>query len=116
MDEPLPKFILLVPLNYNDGTEVPEDVILEFQEALYGLGGAFTIAGTVKGTYRMADGTRQSDELLQIWIGLEEELFPQLEQAVAQLGAKLGQESMYLERTGGMIHFIQPRPSRGGEP
>jgi len=115
MDEPLPKFILLIPLNYNDGTEVPQDVILEFQETLFALGGAFTSAGTVEGTYRMADGTRQSDELLQLWIGLKEELFAQLEQAVAELGAKLGQESMYLERTGRMIHFVRPRPARGGK-
>jgi len=114
MDEPLPKFILLVPLKYNDGTEVSHDVILEFQETLYALGGGFTSAGTVEGTYRMADGRKQSDDLLQLWIGLEEEFFPQLERAVAELGAKLGQESMYLERTGGMIHFVPPRPPRGG--
>lgn len=61
----------------------------------------------------MADGTRQTDHLLQFWIGLKEEYVPDLEQAVAELGAKLGQESMYFERTRSTIHFIPPKP--GGE-
>ena len=34
MDDPLPKFILLIPLRYNDGTKVPDEVILDFQEKL----------------------------------------------------------------------------------
>jgi len=114
MDDPLPKFILLVPLKYNDGRQVPKKVLLDFQEELYALGGGFTIAGTVEGTYRMADGTKQIDDLLQIWIGLDEEFFPHLERAVAELGAELGQESMYLERTGGTIHFIPPKSAKEG--
>ena len=113
MDDPLPKFILLIPLRYNDGREVPNEVILDFQEKLYALGGGFTIAGTVEGAYRMADGTKQIDHSLQIWIGLREECVPELELLVAELGAKLGQESMYLERTGGAIHFIPPRKPGG---
>ena len=113
MDDPLQKFILLVPLRYNDGAEVPNQVILDFQEKLFALGGGFTIAGTVEGAYRMADGTKRIDHSLEIWIGLKEEYVPDLEQAVAELGAKLGQESMYLERTGGMIHFIPPQRSGG---
>jgi len=112
MDDPLPKFILLVPLNYNDGRDAPKKVLLDFQEKLFALGGGFTIAGTVEGAYRMADGKKQIDHSLQIWIGLNEEFFPDLERAVAELGAELGQESMYLERTGGTIHFIPPKPPK----
>lgn len=110
MDDPLPKFILLIPLNYNDGTEVPKEVILDFQEELFLLGGGFTEAGTVKGAYQMEDGSRQVDHSLQLWIGLPDEYIPDLERLVGRLGAKLGQESMYLERTGGQIHFIPPQP------
>ncbi|MEE8452105.1 MAG: hypothetical protein V3R99_09330 [Thermoguttaceae bacterium] len=113
MDEPLPKFVLLIPLNYNDGGEVLKKVILDFKEKLFALGGGFTEAGTVEGAYRMADGKKQIDHSLQIWIGLKEQYVPELEQAVGELGSKLGQESMYLERTGGMIHFIPPRPPTG---
>jgi len=108
MDEPLPKFILLIPLSYNDGTEVPKEVILDFQEELFLLGGGFTDAGTVKGAYRMEDGSKQVDHSLELWIGLQEEFIPDLERLVGRLGTKLGQESMYLERTGAKIHFIPP--------
>ncbi len=113
MDDPVHKFVLLVPLAYNDGTKVPKEVFLNFYERLFALGGGFTTAGTVEGAYRMADGGKQIDHSLQIWIGLKEEYVAELERVVAELGAELGQESMYLERTGGTIHFISPQPPRG---
>lgn len=113
MPEPVSKFIVLVPLRYNDGTPVANEVILEFQEALLGLGCGITIAGTVEGAYRMADGRTQIDHSLQVWIGLAEDRVPELERLVAGIGAKLGQESMYLERTGGQIHFILPPQPEG---
>lgn len=108
MDNPLPKFVLLVPLNYNDGTEVPKEIILDFQGELFAIGGGYTIAGTVEGAYRMADGSKQVDRLLELWIGLSEEFVPDLEGLVGKLGATLGQESMYFERTGSRISFIPP--------
>ena len=112
MDDSLLKFVLLVPLNYNDGRKVPQKVLQDFQEKLFALGGGFTKAGIDEGAYRMSDGGRQVENSLQIWIGLKEQYVPELERAVAELGAKLGQESMYLERTGGTIRFIPPQPPR----
>ena len=109
MDEPLPKFVILIPLNYNDGREVSKEIILDFQEELFALGGAFTEAGTVKGAYRMKNGTKQIDHSLEIWIGIREEFVPDLKQLVGRLGAKLGQETMYFERTGSKIEFIPPQ-------
>ncbi len=113
MPESVAKFIVLVPLRYNDGRPVANEVILEFQEALLGLGCGITIAGSVEGAYRMADGRTQIDHSLQLWIGLADDRVPELERLVGQLGATLGQESMYLERTGGRIHFILPPPAEG---
>ncbi len=109
MDDSLPKFILLIPLNYNDGTEISKEVILDFEEELFAIGGGCTNAGTVEGAYRMADGSKQIDQLLQLWIGLPEEFVPDLESLVGKLGATLGQESMYFERTGSRISFIPPQ-------
>jgi len=106
MNEPLPKFILLIPLTQNDGTEVPKGVILDFQEELFALGGGFTEAGIVRGAYRMEDGSKQMDQSLEVWVGLPEECVQELERLVGCLGTKLGQETMYFERTGGAIHFI----------
>ena len=109
MDDALPKFLLLVPLNYNDGTEVPKKVLLDFQEKVFALAGGCTVAGTVEGAYRMADGKKQIDHLLQLWIVLKEEYVAELKQMVGELGARLGQEEMYFERTGSMVSFISPQ-------
>ena len=114
MSGPLQKYVLLVPLCYNDGTPVPNEVILDFQEALFLLGGGFTEAGTVKGAYKMEDGSRQDDESLQIWIGLPDDSAGELEELVAELGEELGQETMYLEKTGSTIQFVPPK-KRGND-
>ena len=108
MERPTIKFVLLLPLNYNDGRPVPRKVLQRIQDEIFVLAGGFTIAGTVKGAYRMEDGTRQEDESLQIWIGVREEQVSDLEKMVAGFAKTLGQERMYLERTGGAIDFIRP--------
>ena len=113
MDDGLPKFILLFPLRYNDGQEIPKKVLIEFKARLFALADGYTLAGTVEGAYRMANGEKAVDHSLQIWIVLEEEYVPELEQAVAELGAILGQESMYLERCDSNVRFIPPREARG---
>ncbi len=114
MDDPLLKFVLLVPLRYNDGREVPGDVILNLKEKLFSLADGFTDKGTVRGAYRMADGKKQIDQSAEYWIWLKEEYVAELRQVVAELGAKLGQESMYLERTVGTLDFVPPQPRGGG--
>jgi hypothetical protein len=108
MEEPMTKFVLLLPLRYNDGRDVPRQVLLGMLEELYVLAGGHTIAGTVQGAYRMADGAKQQDESLQVWIGVREEEVSDLRTMVAKFGKTLGQETMYLERTGATIDFIPP--------
>ena len=115
MDDPLPKYLLLVPLRYNDGTPVPEEVILELKEELVLLANGWTMAGTVEGAYRMADGRQQIDHSLQFWIVVNEDRFSELERIVGELGHKLGQESMFLETPGGMVYFVPPRPPESDE-
>ena len=114
MDDPLSKFILFVPLYYNDGREVPKKVILDFEDRLYVLGGGITDKGTVKGAYRMADGKKQIDYSVEYWIWLKEECVPELRQAVAELGFELGQESMYLESVPSTLDLVPPQPPQGG--
>ncbi len=58
----------------------------------------------------MDDGTRQEDELLQVWIGIREEDASDLKKTVAKFGKILGQEMMYFERSGGTMDFIPPSP------
>ena len=45
-----------------------QDVLEGIYEALFVLSGGHTSAGTVKGAYRMKDGTKQTDVLEQVWI------------------------------------------------
>jgi hypothetical protein len=109
VDELLSKYIVLVPLSHNDGRPVREQTLRGFQNEVYELGGGFSVAGTVQGAYRMADGTKQVDQSLQYWICISNDKADKLAEIVARLGAALGQESMYLERTGGSISFIRPK-------
>lgn len=102
------KFVLLVPLNYNDGSEVAPEVREKILDDLFLLAGGYTVAGTVTGAYRMRDGSRQVDQSLQVWVGVGAEEVGQLKTLVARFAALLGQESMYLERSGGTIEFIAP--------
>src|SRR5438876_2426921 len=106
------KAILLIPLTYNDGSSVPEEVLDEIYEALFELSGGHTSAGTVRGAYRMKDGTRQTDLVEQVWVDYEEADKPRLRELVAGFCALLGQEAMYLEFTDSIIEFVSP----DGEP
>ena len=51
---------------------------------LFVLSGGHTSAGTVKGAYRMKDGTKQTDVLEQVWIAYEEADKPALREVVAR--------------------------------
>jgi len=119
MDDSLSKYLVLVPLAHNDGTPVPAETILEFEEQLFLLGGGFSVAGTVRGAYRMADGKKQIDDSLPYWIWIDDGQYEKLRSIVSELGGKLGQEKMYLERSGGSLDLVPPPPeaplAEGGE-
>lgn len=107
------KFVLLLPLTYNDGSQVPEDVLCRIEDELFVLAGGYTIAGTGKGAYRMRNGSKQVDETLQVWVVVDEEDEATLRKLVAGFGELLGQESMYLERTTSTVDFVTSTPRRG---
>ena len=102
------KYLLLVPTTFNDGTSVPAEVFVELEESLFLRFSGCTVCGTVRGTYRMANGKKAIDHLVQVWIVVQDGQENELRQIVAELGAKLGQETMYLERTGSTVEFIAP--------
>ncbi len=60
----------------------------------------------------MQDGKNAVDHTTQCWIGIEESQYEFLRSIVAVLGHKLGQESMYLEKTGSTIDFVEPAPAQ----
>ncbi len=59
MEEPKIKYVLLLPLSYNDGRLVPLEVLDGMLDEIFVLAGGYSIAGTVRGAYRMNDGTKQ---------------------------------------------------------
>ena len=66
----------------------------------------FGLAGEVVGAYRMKDGSKKMDRSIAIWIGIFESQEDLLKRAVGKFARELGQESLYLERTGATIEFI----------
>jgi hypothetical protein len=102
------KYILLLPLNYNDHTEVPKSVLDFVYDELFILAGGYYIAGSGTGAYRMRNGLRQVDRSLEVWIAVEDEDVPSIKQLAAKVAQMLDQESIYLERTGGTVEFIAP--------
>lgn len=110
MDDPLQKYIVLVPLSLNDGTPVAAETIMGFLEQLYLLADGWSMEGAVEGAYKMAEGKKQIDQTQKIWIWVRESQYPELRRIVSELGAKLGQESMYLERVYASLDFVEPSP------
>jgi hypothetical protein len=110
MDRQMLKYVLLIPLTYNDGTSVPQSVRDRLLDEIYLLASGYTIAGTVSGAFQMTDGGKKIDELLEVWICLSEDAVSELKTLVRRFARELGQESMYLERTGGNVELVTPEP------
>jgi hypothetical protein len=102
------KYTVLIPLTYNDGTKVPDAELDEIYNEFFLLSNGYTLAGTVRGAFRMKDGSKQVDHSTVIWIGIEYGQEDSLERIVAMVCGRLGQEAIYLERTGATIELIPP--------
>ena len=61
------KYILLLPLTYNDKSKVLKSVKDQILDELFVLAGGYHVAGTGRGAYRMKSGEKQVDYLLEIW-------------------------------------------------
>jgi hypothetical protein len=101
--------VVLIPLSYNDGTEVSPDKIVEIQDEIFSAFTGWTIEGQVKGAYRMASGEKKVEELLKMSIILRSSQLPVLESMIAAWAAQLGQETMLLKVADLAAKFIPPR-------
>lgn len=102
------KFILLVPLRYNDGTDVSATTLRSIDDDLFVFAGGYTIAGEVEGAWKMDDGTKQVDRCVQYWVVIDDDQTEELKILVSELARLLGQEAMYLERIDGFVEFVEP--------
>lgn len=106
----LEKVVLLLPLNYNDGSPVPQPVLDEALNELFVRFGGYTTVGPVSGAYRMHDGSKQVDRSLEVWIAVASHQLDGVDAFAKHLGNELGQESVYLERTEAQVRLVDTRP------
>lgn len=109
------KYILLLPFYFNDGREIPDEVQESILDEIYRLADGYTIGATVSGAYRMKDGTKQLDRLLEIWILVDKEREPLIRPMVAEFASILEQEVMFLERVESFVDFVSPIEKKGGD-
>jgi hypothetical protein len=102
------KYLLLVPLRYNDGTAVPTSVLNDLYEEIFVLAGGHHTAGRGRGAYRMKSGEKQVDLTLELWIAIDDSQVGALRALVAKYCRILKQESMFFEDTGGIVDFVEP--------
>ena len=107
------KCVLLFPLTFNDGTAVPRAVLNEFKEEMFVIGGGITLDGTVKGEYRMESGERRVEDLLKLWVVVDQDDIQEVRRVLGVYAQRLGQESIYFERTRSIVEFIPPLVAEG---
>jgi len=113
---PKVKFVLLLPLTYNDKSRVPKDVRERIFDDLFRLAGGHHVAGVGRGAYRMKSGQKKVDRSLEVWVAVEEEDEEALRDMVGEFAAILGQESIYLERVNSTVEFVPPKAVGGRKP
>jgi hypothetical protein len=103
------KAIFLLPLRFNDGSEVPRATLEIIYETIYIEIGPYTIGSENLGTYKMHDGSKQVDATQTVWLIMESESVPVLREILSRACATLGQESIFLEIVADvMVEFIGP--------
>ena len=107
------KIVILLPLTFNDGTRIPEQMLDDIYQELFFLCGGYRVAGIGSGAYRMADGTKQVEETQEIWAALPTQDVPALKNLVAKWCSQLQQECIWFERSGS-VDFVGPEQT--GDP
>ena len=104
----LKKCFFLLPMSYNDGREVPPEVMDGIFDELYLNFGGYSIGGIAQGMFRMKDGTKASDSSLQVWVIMDEEKVPLMRSLIKKFCRILGQEKMLFEDMDWSGDFIGP--------
>jgi hypothetical protein len=90
------KTVFYLPLSDNDGRDLTSEIEALLTE-LYVRFMGWSFVGYVKGTYRMADGTRSLDVSGSYSLILDEAQLPELEQLLREFKNKTLQEAIYFE-------------------
>ena len=89
----------MLPLAYNDGTEIPPRVLADILGAIDEEFDGHTVAGTCDGAYRMATGQLAHDKSLMVWVIVDADRVDELRQHARRFAGMLKQESLYFEVT-----------------
>ena len=112
----LRKCLLLLPLGYNDGTEVPPEVLTGILRNIGEIFDGYSVPGTCDGAYRMDDGDLVHDRSLMVWVIVDAERVDELRQHARRLAGVLKQESLCFEVTDAVPEFLRPLPEDGEVP
>lgn len=102
------KCLFLIPTSYNDGKEIPSDVMSEIFDELFAEFGSYSVAGTTEGAWRLEDGTKVKDKSLNVWIVMDDEKVAILKKFIKKLARILKQEAIYFEVMDWTGEFIGP--------
>jgi hypothetical protein len=92
------KFTTLLPMRFNDGTEVPPERINQILDNLALQFGGCSDEGITKGQWiDPKDQTLYRDESRRVVVSCDNRLLWEAQQAVIRIGKELGQRAMYFE-------------------
>ena len=109
----LKKCILLLPVAYNDGTNVSPDVLAGILKSIDVAFDGHTVDGICDGVYKMDDGSMANDKSLKVWVAVDPKRVDELRKLVARFAGVLRQESLYFEVTEAEVEFVRPLPENG---
>ena len=107
------KYVILLPVHYNDGSLVPAPDIDAVIDEFYRLSGGYTLEGFVKGAYRMKSGRKQEDELLRVSVAVPPELEDDLRAIVRRVCRQFRQECIWFEKSNSVIELVESDPAQG---
>jgi hypothetical protein len=107
------KCILLLPLAFNDGVEVPPTTLAGILRDIEETFDGYNVAGTCDGSYRMDNGELVHDKSLMVWVVVDAERVDELRQQARRIAGILKQESLYFEVTEAEPEFVRPLSESG---
>ncbi len=102
------KCIILLPTQYNDGNEVPANIISGILKEIDKKFDGHHIAGIGHGTYRMANGSMATDTTLDVWVAVDPDNIDVLKKMASRFARMLKQEKIYFEVMDSEVEFIGP--------
>ena len=112
----LRKCILLLPTAYNDGKEVPPDVMAGILRSIDEEFDGHTVDGLCDGVYKMDNGSMANDRSLKVWVAVDPSRVDELRTLAARFAGVLRQETLYFEVTEAEVEFVRPLPESGEAP